>query len=425
MKMRSLIGLALLGALVLCVAFSGCGKKANPLTPGTTSGPTSVGVGLPHVTSVVSSANGGAQLSNADQIIIVFDRPMNPSTINTSTITVTGYGTGESGAKPGTVSYRASQNRAVFVPASNFANTTGYLVTVAIGAQDLKGNPIDGNGNNVAEAFNYDNSRWGVYTAGGAGNLPDMVPPTVYSWSPTHNSNATNLPITVIFTTNDLDWTTLTTSAFAVYDANGNVVGTGALTVDSVNVLGIWRTRAAYNTVNLAAGTVYTVKLSSAAVKDKSGNTLDGNGNGVAESGTFDDVSWQFITQPTSGDAAPPSFSGSSISSDGLVLTVKFNETMNTSLFTVANVKVFTDTTKTQYVTGTIIPTLDGMGFTYSLENAPQTGNLYLWVSRNVTNSTTGFKLDSNGNGVGGEEAIPSNHFGGPKASDDLWHQVR
>ena len=52
MKKHKLIGAALLGALVLCVAFSGCGKKANPLNPGTGVGPTEAAASLPHVTAV-------------------------------------------------------------------------------------------------------------------------------------------------------------------------------------------------------------------------------------------------------------------------------------------------------------------------------------------------------------------------------------
>ena len=430
MNRRNLIGLALLGALVLCVAFSGCGKKANPLNAGTGIGPAEAAATLPHVTAVISAKNGGALLDNSDQIVIVFDKPMNPATINTGTITVKAYGTGENGDKEGTITYYRDQNRAVFAPTTSFTNTTGYLVTVTTGAQDLKGKALDGNGNNLAEVPKYDDFRGplprGVYTAGGAVNVPDIDPPQVFAnnYGPTSWGNATNTPIFVVFTTNDLDWGSLQTAdAFAVYDAAGNKVGTGPLTVDSVNIGG-WRTRAAYNTTSLSPGVVYTVKLLS-TVKDRSGNTLDGNRNGFSEEATWDDVEWPFCTLPTSGSGAPPAYSSHNISSDSLVLTVYFSQSMNTSTFTSSNVKVYTANNKTGYVPGTIRSTFAGNGFTYSLENAG-TGPLWVWVSRNVNNSlVTGFKLDSNGNGVGGEEGIPANRFGGPLASDDLWRSVR
>ena len=424
MKKHKLIGAALLGALVLCVAFSGCGKKANPLNAGTGVGPAEAAATLPHVSAVISAKNGGALLDNSDQIVVVFDKPMDPATISGNTISVTAYGTGENGLKAGFINYYRDENRAVFTPTTSFANTTGYLVTVTTGAQDLKGKALDGNGNNLAEVWNYDNFRGGVFTAGGV--VPDITPPQVFAnnYGPTSWGNATNTPIFVVFTTNDLDWGSLQTAdAFAVYDAAGNKVGTGPLTVDSVNIGG-WRTRAAYNTTSLSPGVVYTVKLLS-TVKDRSGNTLDGNGMNGSEAATWDDVEWPFCTLPTSGSGAPPAYSSHNISSDSLVLTVYFSQSMNTSTFTSSNVKVYTANNKTGYVPGTIRSTFAGNGFTYSLENAG-TGPLWVWVSRNVNNSlVTGFKLDSNGNGVGGEEGIPANRFGGPLASDDLWRSVR
>ena len=424
MNRRNLIGLALLGALVLCVAFSGCGKKANPLNAGTGVGPAEAAATLPHVSAVISAKNGGALLDNSDQIVVVFDKPMDPATISGNTISVTAYGTGENGLKAGFINYYRDENRAVFTPTTSFANTTGYLVTVTTGAQDLKGKALDGNGNNLAEVWNYDNFRGGVFTAGGV--VPDITPPQVFAnnYGPTSWGNATNTPIFVVFTTNDLDWGSLQTAdAFAVYDAAGNKVGTGPLTVDSVNIGG-WRTRAAYNTTSLSPGVVYTVKLLS-TVKDRSGNTLDGNGMNGSEAATWDDVEWPFCTLPTSGSGAPPIVSSASISPDNLVLTVNFSQSMNISTFTSSNVKVYLYGNKTGYILGTIRWKLAGDGYTYSLENAPSSGPLYIWVSRNVSNSLlTGFKLDSNGNGVGGEEGISPRRFGS-RASDDFFGQVR
>jgi len=93
-------------------------------------------------------------------------------------------------------------------------------------------------------------------------------------------------------------------------------------------------------------------------------------------------------------------------------------------------VKLYTGSDKTGYIPGTVRQTFDGYGFTYSLENAPSSGNLYAWISRSVSNSIGAnaglkFKLNSNGNSIGGEEGIQSYKFGGPLASDDFFGQVR
>ncbi len=427
MKKHNLIGAALLGVLVLCLAFSGCGKKANPLNPGTGVGPAEVGGGLPHVTSVRSS-DGDSLLGNSDQIVVVFDKPMDPATINPSTITVTAYGKegGTGGvAKNGTIAYYRESNRAVFAPSGNFVDSSAYVVTVTTGAHDLKGNALDGNGNNFAEAAAYDNFRGALYSNGGAGRIPDLNPPRVNDWQPQGYLVDSTAQIILRFNSNDLNPATLNTSAITLWVEGGSQVGLPGQRVVQDSLGSTW---VFFDGVSLSQGTVYRVKAS-VDIKDNSGNSLDGNGNGRQEVALYDEVSWLFCTLITGGNTAPPFKSSHSIS--GLLLTVNFSGgPMDAGTFTADHIKLCTNADKTGYVPGTIRSTFDGNGFTYSLENAPASGNLYIWISRNVQNSIGAnggrkFKLDSNRNNIGGEEGIPAYKFGGPLASDDFFGIVR
>ena len=424
---RNPIALALLGVIVLCVAFSGCGKKANPLNPGTGVGPAEAGAGLPHVTSVRSS-DGDSLLSNSDQILVVFDKPMDPATINASTITVTAYGKegGTGGvAKNGTIAYFRETNRAVFAPSGNFVDSSAYVVTVTTGAHDLKGNPLDGNGNNFAEAAAYDNFRGALYSSGGANRIPDLTPPRVADWQPQGYDVASPAQIFLRFNSNDLNGGTLNTSTITLWVEGGSQVGLPSPRVVQDSLGSTWVN---FSNVSLSEGTIYRV-MASVDIKDNGGNFLDGNGNTRSESALYDEVSWPFCTTILVGNTAPPFKSSHSIS--GLLLTVNFSGgPMDAGTFTAENIKLCTNADKTGYVPGAIRSTFDGNGFTYSLENVPASGNLYIWISRKVQNSIGAnggrkFKLDSNRNFIGGEEGIPAYKFGGPLASDDYFGQVR
>jgi hypothetical protein len=422
---RNLIGLALLGVIVFCVAFLGCGKKANPLNAGTGLGPAEIAGGLPHVSGVFSAANGGSQLNNSDQIVVVFDKPMDPATINTSTITVTAYG--KDSGKSGTITYYRETNRAVFAPSSNFVDSSAYVVTVTTGVHDLKGNPLDGNGNNYAESA-YDNYRAGVYTAGGVGSMPDLVPPKVGDWGPQGNAVPTSAQIYLRSNATDLNIGTLNTSTITLWDEEkGSQVVMPSPLVWQDSIGSSW---ALFSGVALSEGTVYRVKAS-VDIKDNAGNSLDGNGNARSESGLYDEVSWLFCTQITGGTTTPPRVNTPIPRSTGLILTVTFaNGPMDIATINSSNIRLYDKADKTGYILGTVRPTFDGNGFTYSLENLPDTIN-YIWISRNVQNNIGGangslkFKLNSNGNSIGGEEGIPAYKFGGPLASDDFFGQVR
>lgn len=433
MRIKNLISI---GILVCFLAIgTGCGKKANPLNPSLDAGSRTnpLEANLPYVTGVTSEANAGNRLSSTDRIAITFSEPMDEASVR-SAVTVQATAGRFIGSVSGTVTYAKGMNKAYFQPSGSFTDSTAYLVTIANSAKDLQGNPLDGNRNNMAEGA-LDNSRWVIYGPLRGIDPPaaDINPPRVdyNSSSPRGNRASVSSEIIVGFRMGDLDinGATLTTSNVTVWDEAGNQV-TGWTGKDTtVGGRREYRLRG----VTLNSGTVYEVRVST-NVADNSGNSLDGNQNDMSESAIFDEVRWKFSTDITGGNAVPPMVQTAS-RIDPLTLKVDFTQVMDTGTFTDANIRVYTrqraDSTLTGYVSGTITTLPNSRGFTYSLENAPA-GALFIWISKSVqsnegSNQGRKFKLDTNGNGIGGEERYPANRFpwrtGNSMRSDDFVQQ--
>ena len=122
-------------ALLLAVLVVGCsdpdknagaGGPGSPLTPPTVTG--------------VTPPNGslGACLNSAS-ITATFSKPMNPSTINTSTFTLAGPG---AASVPGTVSLDSTGEIATFTPTSALTGGAAYVATITTGAKDTFGNAL-------------------------------------------------------------------------------------------------------------------------------------------------------------------------------------------------------------------------------------------------------------------------------------------
>jgi hypothetical protein len=75
-------------------------------------------------------------------VVADFSEAMNPSTISTTTFTLTAPGPA---SVEGQVSYDAPSYVATFTPTSNLALNTTYMATITTGAQDLFGNPLASN----------------------------------------------------------------------------------------------------------------------------------------------------------------------------------------------------------------------------------------------------------------------------------------
>jgi len=105
-----------------------------------TTGATTCLTGPPTVISV-TPPNGSSGICPNAVIVATFSEAMNPSTINTTTFTLTSPGTPPV-AVAGTVSYDVASHVATFTPTNPLALNTLYTATITTGAQDLSGNAL-------------------------------------------------------------------------------------------------------------------------------------------------------------------------------------------------------------------------------------------------------------------------------------------
>ncbi|MGA2743271.1 MAG: Ig-like domain-containing protein [Candidatus Sulfotelmatobacter sp.] len=89
----------------------------------------------------IAPAIGATGICQNTLVVATFSAAMSPSTINSTTFTLTAPGTPPV-AVAGTVSYDAASDAATFTPASPLALNTLYTATITTGVQDLAGNPL-------------------------------------------------------------------------------------------------------------------------------------------------------------------------------------------------------------------------------------------------------------------------------------------
>jgi len=85
----------------------------------------------------VASSNpaiGATSIPIASSVTVVFSEAMDPSTITSSNIYISGV--------PGTVTYDAGSYTATFTPTTSLSNATNYTVYVTTGVKDLSGNAL-------------------------------------------------------------------------------------------------------------------------------------------------------------------------------------------------------------------------------------------------------------------------------------------
>jgi Ice-binding-like/Bacterial Ig-like domain len=126
-----------ISAFLLAVAVTGCGDEkaasaGNPTDPLT----------LPTVTSVTPLDASPSVCSTTAIVSATFSKAMNPTTLNSSTFTLTGT----SGASvAGQVSYNSSTNIATFTPSGPLPPSTIFTATITTGAKDTFGNSLAAN----------------------------------------------------------------------------------------------------------------------------------------------------------------------------------------------------------------------------------------------------------------------------------------
>lgn len=198
------------------------------------------------------------------KIAVVFSESMDPTTIKTTTFTVTGPG---GTTVPGTVSYLG--RTALFTPTTNYSVNYKYSLVITTGAKDLAGNSL---------AANY---AWSFTTS----TLAKIGAPTVTSTDPLNAETGVpiNKKIAAVFS-EGMDPLTITSTVFTLKTAAGTIVP------GTVTYVGF--TAGFQASSNLAVNTLYTATITTGA-KDLTGNPLAGN------------YTWTFTTGASADTTAP------------------------------------------------------------------------------------------------------------------------
>ncbi|MGA9668937.1 MAG: Ig-like domain-containing protein [Terracidiphilus sp.] len=257
-------------ATLLIVFIAGCGQET---------------VTVPSVVSTVP-ANGATSVVINTPISATFSVAMNPSSITSSTFTVTGPG----GAVAGAVSY--SGLTATFTPAAVLAYGTTYTGTITTGATNQAGTPLLGN------------YVWTFTTITPA--------PTVIASIPANGATSVviNTPISATFS-EAMNPSSISGSTFTVTGPGGTAVA------GTVAYSGVTATFA--TTANLAFGTIYTATITTGAA------SVAGTPLGAA-------YVWSFttITPPPTVISTIP-VNGATGVPLGQVISATFNEAMKCS----------------------------------------------------------------------------------------------
>jgi len=236
-------------AFAFVALIAGCGREQTP-------------VPVPTVT-VTAPANGATGVPVAQVVAATFDQPMNPTTINTTTFTVTGPG-----AAPvaGTVTY--SGTTATFTPGAALAATTLYTAMITTGAK----NPA---GTGLASNFGW------TFTTG--------TIPAVISSNPANGAVTVpiNQKITATFSEAMNPASVVTAGTFTVAIAGG-----GTMVAGSVAYVAASDTATFTPATSLLPSTHYTAAINTTA-HSAAGNALASN------------YFWSFTTGTTVNSTAP------------------------------------------------------------------------------------------------------------------------
>jgi len=242
---------ALLVAFMFLVAGCGGDSGGNGSTPSSTPRPSPTPTPPPIVVSVIPAIPGcggqGVPINRA--IVVSFNQAMNPATIDSSTFTVTGPGLTP---VTGSVNYDATNNIAIFTPASAFAVSTTFTGTITTGATSAAG---------VALASDF---VW-TFTTGASS---DTTAPSVVSTNPTDlaSSVATNQKVIATFS-EAMDSATITGTTFTV-TGPGLTPVPGTITYSMIGATAVFTP-----SIALTGSTLYTATITTGA-QDLGGNPL-------------------------------------------------------------------------------------------------------------------------------------------------------
>lgn len=225
--------------LMAMIVITGCSTSGS-------GGSSSDGTVVTVVPTVISTNPGNAAVAVArnQNITATFSTAMNPTTLTSTSFTLTGPG---STPVAGSVTY--SGTTVSFNPTTDLNDSVLYTATITTGAKNVAGTSL---------AANY---VWTFTT----GSINDSIAPDVNSTNPDSNATgvAINQSITAVFS-EAIDSATVNTTSFSLTDGITPVVGVVTYT----------GTTAVFNpTNNLNSDTNYTVTITT-AVQDLAGNAM-------------------------------------------------------------------------------------------------------------------------------------------------------
>jgi Ice-binding-like/Bacterial Ig-like domain len=243
-------------------------------------------------------------------VTAAFSEAMNPSTIDSTTFTLTGPGTTP---VSGQVTYDATGNSAIFTPASSLVPSTTYTATITTGASDLRGNPL-------ASDF-----VW-TFTTAAKLCLPPSPPSSVSP--PVGSTGICSNAVVVATFPQAMNPATINAATFKLTGPGVRPVA-GTITHDVPNKIFAFTP-----TASLALNTAYTATITTGA-QDASGNAL------------ASDFVWTFTTSPITCAAPPPPAVISvapAAAAVGVcpntVVTATFNEAMNPATVNATTMKL-------------------------------------------------------------------------------------
>jgi O-glycosyl hydrolase len=240
--------------------------------------------------------NGSTSVATSSTVIALFSELMNPSTITTSTFTLTGPG---GAGVAGTISFPSGEGTAEFTPSANLAYSTEYTATITTGAQSMSG---------VALTANY---SWSFTTAAAPA-------PTVTAVTPANLSTGVAITSAVTATFSEaMNAATITGSTFTLTPQGGSAISATVTYSSTGNIATLMP-----NSV-LANNTTYTAAVTTGATSSQ-GTALAAN------------YTWQFTTATAPAPtvtANTPTGTGVAVSTN---LTATFSVPMNISTITSA-----------------------------------------------------------------------------------------
>ena len=319
--------------------FSACEKIVfkDPTTGNNTADTT------PPTVTATDPANTATGIAINKSISITFSEAMDPSTLNSSTVTL------NQGTTPVATTITYTGTTATIALATNLTPNKVYTGTITTGAKDVAGNAMTSN-----YTFSFT-----------TGTAPDVTPPVVSSSDPANSATGVSLSKIVTVTFNEaMDPLSITASTFTLKQGSTAVTGTVSYTGTQASFV---------PTGNLTASTVYTATITTGA-KDVAGNALVSN-----YTFSFTTTSAPDLTPPTVTTTDPLN------AATGVAITkavaVTFSKALNA---TTVNATTFTLKQGTTSVAGTI---------TYSGSTASFTPSANLAYSTVYTGTiTTGVK---------------------------------